>query len=156
MYKQSWWKQWLLVTPGVFIASWAVDGVTADSWTTLLLVTVVLGTFNVVLKPILIVFALPFILFTLGFGIVFINALLVLGTGALVPGFEVVDFWAAFWAALIISLASMVASVLSGDTQGIRVHLHRRRTSTFDPGQQRREGSSVPIGRSKDEDVIDV
>lgn len=148
------WKQWLLVTPGVFIANWAVDGVTADSWTTLLLVTVVLGTLNVVLKPILIVFALPFVIFTLGFGIVFINALLVLGTGALVPGFDVISFWSAFWAGFIISLVSMVASLLFGDRQRIKVHMQQGHASG--PGQHRPNGRSVPIDRSKDDDVIDV
>lgn len=143
---KQWWQQWLLVTPGVFLADWAVDGIAASDWKTLLLVAAVLGTLNVVLKPILIVFALPFVVFTLGFGIVLINAVLVLLVGAVVPGFEVASFGAAFWAALIISLVSMFASVLLGDTKRVRVQMSRTRQAG---------PSSIPRP-PRDPDVIDV
>jgi putative membrane protein len=149
---KSWWQQWLLVTPGIFVANWAIEGLQAENWKVLLLVAVVLGTLNVVLKPILIIFALPFVIFTLGFGIVFINALLVLGTGAVVPGFEVASFWSAFWAGLIISLVSMVASLLLGDTQRIRVQMKRNRRR----GGGMRGAGPNPSGRSIDSDVIDI
>ena len=59
----------------------------------LLLVAAVLGALNVSLKPLLIFFALPFVIFTFGLGIIVINALLVMLAGAVVPGFEVASFW---------------------------------------------------------------
>lgn len=74
------------------------------SW---LVVTCLLTGFNFLLKPILILFTLPFVLLTFGFGIWLINALLFLFAGAVVPGFEVSSFWAALWGSLVVSLSSL-------------------------------------------------
>lgn len=124
---KRWLQQWLLILPGVFLANYAVTGIQSSEWTVLLLVAAVLGLLNVFLKPLLILFALPFIIFTLGFGIVLINALLVLLAGELVPGFDVASFGSAFWSGLLISLSSLVASVLCGDRQKFKIEVNRRR-----------------------------
>ena len=139
---KRWLQQWLLVTPGVFLADFIVDGVHANDWRILLLVAALLGALNVSLKPLLIFFALPFVIFTFGLGIIVINALLVMFAGAVVPGFEVFSFWSAFWAGLVISFASMVASVLFGDRQRFKIEVNRRK--------------GPPSGRRGGPDVIDV
>lgn len=129
--------------PGVFLADYLVDGIHAQEWTTLLLVAAVLGALNVFLKPLLIFFALPFVIFTFGFGIIVINAVLVLLAGNVVPGFEVVSFWSAFWGGLIISLASMLASMLFGDRENPKFK------ATFRVNRR-------SAAKRKDIDVIDV
>ncbi|MFP4283016.1 MAG: phage holin family protein [Opitutales bacterium] len=146
---RSWWKQWLFITPGVFLAAWAVDGFYAEEWPLLLLVGLVLAALNIVLKPILILFALPFVIFTLGLGIVLINALLVLFAGAIVPGVTVAGFWSAFWAGVIVSLVSILASALFGDRKQWRVAIERRTGRS--PARPRKTKR-----RRRDDDVIDV
>lgn len=147
---KRWWQQWLLIIPGVFLADWAVGGIHADEWWILLLVAAVLGGLNTFLKPLLIFFALPFVIFTLGFGIVLINALLVLLAGAVVPGFAVASFGSAFWGGLIISLVTMVVSSLLGDSKA-RFQFRVQRGSRS--AQRLRHPS--PRGGRRD-DVIDI
>ena len=54
----------------------------------LVAVVIILSFLNVMLRPILILFALPFVILTMGFGILVINALLFLLVDKLVPGFS--------------------------------------------------------------------
>jgi putative membrane protein len=60
---------------------------------------------NCILKPILVLFALPFIIFTMGIGILFINALIIYVSASLIPeGIEVASYWSALWASFWVSV----------------------------------------------------
>jgi len=71
-------------------------------------VVILLSLFNTILKPLLVVFTLPFVILSLGFGVWLINALLLFFTGRLVDGFHVSSFGAAMLGALIISVTNMI------------------------------------------------
>lgn len=83
---------------------------------TLLLVAVVFGLINAVLKPVVKFFGCVFYLVTLGlFGLV-VNGLLFWLTGYIsgelgLP-FEVAGFWPAFWGAIIVALSSWVLTLV--------------------------------------------
>jgi putative membrane protein len=86
----------LLITGiAVFVASYILPGVQVDSFVTALIVAIVLGVINAFIKPILMILTLPITLVTLGLFTFVINALLVLLTDYVVPGFSVDNF---FWA----------------------------------------------------------
>lgn len=104
--------RWLVLALGVTLAEKLVDGIECKDGLTLFVVVVLLSFLNAVLRPILVLFSLPFIMLTLGLGLVFINALLFLLVGELVPGFEVAGFWAAFWGALIVGVTNFVMTLL--------------------------------------------
>ena len=104
--------RWLVLALGVTLAEKLVDGIECKDGMTLFVVVVLLSFFNAVLRPILVLFSLPFIMLTLGLGLVFINALLFLLVGELVPGFEVEGFWAAFWGALIVGVTNFAMTLL--------------------------------------------
>lgn len=146
---KSWIQQWLVILPGVFLAAWLIDGIEADDWGSLLLVAAVLGALNLVVKPLLIFFALPFVLLTLGIGVIFINALLLLLSGQIVPGIEIESFWSAFWGGLIISLVTMIASSFFGEQR-----LQRRRSVRMRGSRNVRPATRR--SRRRDRDVIDV
>jgi putative membrane protein len=55
-------------------------------------------------------FTLPFILLTMGLGVLVINAWLFLFVGKLVDGFHVAGFWSAFGGALVVSVTNWLAS----------------------------------------------
>ena len=94
------------------IASWLNDGIRYDSIGSLLLAVFLISGLNVFLKPVLVLFGLPFILMSLGIGILLINALIFSLAGAVVPGFVVVGFWSAFWGALVVSLITLVVNLI--------------------------------------------
>ena len=102
--------RWFVLALGVALSAKIVPGITCDSGLTLLVVVALLSLFNAILKPLLVIFTLPFVLLSLGLGIWLINALLFLAVSRLVEGFYVRDFWAALWGALIVSLTNIILS----------------------------------------------
>ena len=102
--------RWTVLALGVALSARIVPGISCDSGATLLVVVALLSLFNAILKPLLVLFTLPFVVLTLGLGIWLINAGLFLAVSRLVPGFFVRDFWSALWGALIVSLTNLVLS----------------------------------------------
>jgi putative membrane protein len=76
--------------------------VTGDTFLTLVLAGLVFSAANLVVKPVLIVLALPLILLTLGIAYFLVNVAIVFLTSWIVSGFHVHGFWAGVGAALIV------------------------------------------------------
>jgi len=104
--------RWAVLALGVVIATRLIDGIRCDDAAALIVVVLLLSFFNAILKPILVLFTLPFILVTMGLGIVVINALLFLFVGRLVEGFHVAGFWPAVGGAIIVSITNFLVSRL--------------------------------------------
>ena len=150
---KSIFKSWLLVALGVLIASNIFSGIRYTDASALVVAVLLLSLCNVFLKPLLMIFALPFIILTFGLGIWMINALLFLLVGNLVVGFTVDSFSDALAGALVVSLIGVVANLLFGKSK-VQV-----RTSRFTRGvgpsadTPERPNTQKPI---KDDDVIDI
>jgi len=91
----------------------------------LLVTSFLLGILNTFIRPILVVFALPLVILTLGLFVLVINALMLYFLAMLLPFFHVDSFGYAFLGALIISLISGALNVLTGNTKA-RVSIQRR------------------------------
>ena len=100
--------RWSVLALGVTLATKLVPGIQCNDASTLLIVVVLLSFLNAVLKPLLVLFTLPIIVFTLGLGIVLINAFLFLLVSRVVDGFYVVSFGSAFFGAIIVSITNMI------------------------------------------------
>ena len=100
--------RWLVLALGVVLSTKLVRGISYDTGSTLAVVVILLSLFNAVLKPLLVLFTLPFIVLSLGIGVWVINALLLFFTGKLVEGFHVASFGSALLGALIVSVTNMV------------------------------------------------
>ena len=74
------------------------------SWITALVVALVLGLLNAIVKPILIILTLPITFVTLGLFLLVINALMIMMADYFVTGFTVTSFWWALALSLFISL----------------------------------------------------
>lgn len=99
---------------GVFLAAEIIPGIAYRDGRTLLIVVLVLAILNAILKPLLLLFTLPFIVLTLGLGVLVINAILFLFAGRLVDGFHVSGFWAAVGGSIIVSLTNVLLSRFLG------------------------------------------
>lgn len=113
--------RWSVLALGVTLATKIVPGIHYDTLGTLVAVVALLSLFNAVLKPLLLLFSLPFIILSLGVGVLFINALLFLLVGELVKGFSVDTFWHAMGGAVIVSLTNVFISALIGKPRAIAV-----------------------------------
>lgn len=145
------------ITAGILVARFTTSGVSYDSWEALVVVVLVLSLLNLFVKPVLILLALPFVLLTLGLGILVINAGLLLGAGYLVEGFQVATFWHALWAALLIGIfSSLLAAVMHGKAHfNLTVHT-RGGVRSFGNARPRPGNPPVKRIRRPDDDVIDV
>ena len=148
--------RFLLILCGVFVAA-GISGsaIEYSGPGSLILVSFLLTFFNLLLRPVLVLFTLPFVLLTFGLGILLINAFLFYVAGALVGGFEVSSFWAALWGAFVVSLVSIFFQVFvsSGPTVG----RGEKQQSTPPPGSvpDKDNVNRYRPGRDKD-DVIDI
>lgn len=128
-------QSWIINTLAVALVVYVVPGIHYEKPLDLLVASLLLGILNAFLRPILLLLALPLLIFTLGLFILVVNALLLYFVGFLLrPHFYVDSFWAAFWGALIISVVSLLLNSLAG-TGSSRVEFRRgRRPPGAGPG----------------------
>ena len=119
-------QSWIINTAAVLVAVSIVPGIHYDKTVDLLVASLLLGILNAFFRPILLLLALPLLIFSLGLFVLVINALLLYFVGLLLPGFQVGGFWAAFWGALIISIVSLVLNSLTR-TGNSRIEFRRGR-----------------------------
>jgi putative membrane protein len=100
--------RWMILALGVVIAAHVVNGIHFSSLGALVVAVLLLSFLNAILRPVLVLFTLPFIIVTMGLGIVVINAFLFLIVGRLVDGFTVEGFWPAVGGSLVLSLTNFV------------------------------------------------
>jgi putative membrane protein len=106
--------RWLVSGLGLWLAALIVgDRIDyGDDATVLVIAGFVLAAINTVLRPILILFALPAILFTLGLFIIVINGLTVFLTSKLYPPLNISDFWIAIFAGIIVGLVNYLVTAI--------------------------------------------
>jgi putative membrane protein len=97
---------WLVTTAAILISGYFLPGVSIRSLGTAFVTALVLGLINAIIRPVLVVLTFPITIVTLGLFIFILNALLVLVTSAIVPGFEVRGFWWALLFSLVFSIVS--------------------------------------------------
>jgi putative membrane protein len=115
---------WAITTFAVLIADLLLPGITHQTWRDLLLASLLLGVLNAIVRPLLMLVALPLLILTLGLFMLVINALLLLLVGQIVHGFEVAGFGWAVLGSLIISVITLVLNTLTGSGKS-RIHVRR-------------------------------
>lgn len=98
--------RWIVLALAVWVAAAIVPGIRYDDGPSVLIAALVLSILNTFVKPALSILSLPFILLTLGVFLLVINALVLMATAWLVPGFHVAGFWPAVGGSLVISVVS--------------------------------------------------
>ena len=120
--------RWLIASLAMFAAIVIVPGIRFEGpgWQ-VGIVALIFGLFNVLLRPLLVLFTCPLVILTFGLFILVINALLLGLTSAVASQlnifFEVDGFLNAFLGGLVISIVSSVLSLLSGDSQTVVVRM---------------------------------
>jgi len=103
---------WLINAIALIALPYVVSSITVDSFLTALLVAIVLGFVNAIIRPILVILTLPVTILTLGLFIFVINGLLFWAVGSFWPGFHVNGFWAAVFGAIVYSVISWILSAI--------------------------------------------
>ena len=103
----------------LWLATRFIDGISFDGEPVfLLVVALIFGIVNTIVKPILIVLTFPFLIVTLGLFLLVLNGVMLWLTGRISDaadlGFHVRDFSSAFFGGLVVSVVSFVLSLLVG------------------------------------------
>ncbi|MFH1235734.1 MAG: phage holin family protein [Parcubacteria group bacterium] len=105
--------RWILNALGLLLVAYLVPGFEVNSFYTALLVALVLGIVNAVIKPILILLTLPITILTLGLFTLVINALLIWFVASFIEGFAVDGFTTALLGGVILWMISWVTNGLT-------------------------------------------
>ena len=151
-------KRALVSAMGVLLGSWMLPGIQYVDYQALVVAVCLLALFSAVLRPLLILLALPFVVLTMGIGLLVINALLYSFVAYLVDGFYVDGFWYAFLGALIITVLNLFFnSWINGAQNRVRVAVSQngRVEGSLDP-KVRKQTFSEKRALRHDDDVIDI
>ena len=109
----------LATAAALWVAEFIVPGITYTGGAVgLLVVALVFGFVNAIVRPVLKVLTCPLVVLTLGLFIFVLNGLMLWLTSALAQslgiGFHVAGFWAALVGAIIVGIVSMVLNLFVG------------------------------------------
>jgi len=90
-------------------AAWLLDGIQIrGGFFDVLLIALVFGVLNAILKPILLIFSFPLLVLTLGLFALVVNAVMLMITARLLDDFAVSGFWTAVLGSIVISIVTMI------------------------------------------------
>ncbi len=100
--------RWLLLAAALLFVAYLYPGVQIASFGAALIAAFVIGVFNTLLRPILVLLTLPVTLITLGLFLFVINAAMFYFAAHVLDGFSVRSFGAALVGSLIYSVMGLV------------------------------------------------
>ncbi len=100
--------RWLLLAAALLLVAQVYAGVSVASFSSALIAAFVLGLFNTLVRPLLVLLTLPVTLLTLGLFLFVINALMFWAAASVLEGFNVAGFGAALIGSLLYSLCGLV------------------------------------------------
>ena len=103
--------RWVLLAAALLLVANLYSGVVVASFASALIAALVLGLFNTLVRPLLVLLTLPVTLLTLGLFLFVINALMFWMAASVLAGFHVAGFAAALIGSLLYSLCGMVIDV---------------------------------------------
>lgn len=109
--------RWLVCSLGLWIAaSFLSSSISYDSKLRVIIIAgLILAVINIVLKPILVIFSLPALLFSLGLFMIIINGLTVYIASRLYEPLHITNFWAAVFAGMVIGLVNYLVTAILED-----------------------------------------
>lgn len=99
---------WVLSAVALLIVAHFVKGFHVSGFVVALIAAVVIGFINGTLGFFVKILTFPFTIITFGLFLLVVNALMLMLAAAVLPGFRVEGFGAAFWGGLVLGLLNMV------------------------------------------------
>jgi putative membrane protein len=100
--------KWLLSAAALLFVAYIYAGVEVKTFGAAMIAALVIGLFNTIVRPILVVLTLPVTVVTLGLFLFIINALMFWAAASVLDGFHVQGFVAALIGSLIYTALGMV------------------------------------------------
>ncbi|MGH2632949.1 MAG: phage holin family protein [Tepidiformaceae bacterium] len=110
--------RWAILCVAVWVAASVVTGIHWDGWESIVIVALILGLLNVLVRPLLFWVSLPLTIITFGLFLVVLNAFLLWVTGRIAEHYSQLHFsidhfwWDAVFGAIIISIVAWVVGMV--------------------------------------------
>jgi putative membrane protein len=104
----------MVSTLAILVTANVLPGIRLDNAWDALILAAVLAFLNAVVKPLLVIFTIPFTIFTLGLFLLVINAIVILIAEYIVDGFHVEGFLPALWFSLCLTFVTWIFEALAG------------------------------------------
>ncbi len=101
-----------ILSLGIFLAAYIVPGIEVTGYGPIVAGGVLLGLFNLIIKPLLLVLTLPITCLTLGLFTLFINGFLLWAVAQFITGLDVNGAFSSITGAALISIISVVVNML--------------------------------------------
>ena len=111
--------RWLISALAVMLVAYLVPGITVTGFLSALLVALVLGFANAIVRPVLVFLTLPITVLTLGFFVLIINGFLFMVTAKIVPGFTVDGFAPAFIGSIVMAVIGWGVNMLFNPVKAV-------------------------------------
>ncbi len=105
--------RWVLSALLIIFAAHIIPGISVVSFGSAMLVVLVMGLVNALLKPIILLISLPVNILTLGLFTFVINALLFMFVAYITPGFSVQNFMAALIGSIVVAIILVPVNILT-------------------------------------------
>jgi putative membrane protein len=100
--------RWLLLAAALLLVAHLFPGIAIASFWSAMLAAFVIGLFNTLVRPLLVLLTLPVTVVTLGLFLFVINALMFWAAAGMMASFRVDGFWFALGGSVVYSLCGMV------------------------------------------------
>ena len=107
---------WLCNVGALFVAAKLLDGIHYDDLWTLIVAGFVFSLVNMLVRPLVILLALPAIILTLGIALFFVNLLMLYLTEWIVGDFDIDGFWWGVAGTIVVWLVNWVLHALVART----------------------------------------
>jgi putative membrane protein len=114
--------RWLIASASLFVAAYLVPGIRVEdqnAWKVFIVMALVLGLVNALVRPILGVVSLPLIILTLGIFMLVVNGASFLIAARIAEGmgvgFYVDNYWSAFLGSIVVSIVTVVLQTIIKD-----------------------------------------
>lgn len=125
--------RWLVNGIGLWAAAQLIDGIDyGNDVSALILAALIFSLINSIIKPLVVVFALPAIVITLGLFLLVVNGLMLYLTSALYPPFEISSFGSAVLAAIIVGVVNYALSLFVDGTDKPPIPRRKRDDEVID------------------------
>ncbi|MEO6513052.1 MAG: phage holin family protein [Candidatus Saccharimonadales bacterium] len=105
--------RWLVCSLGLWIAAGLLSSsISYDNMGAIVIAGLILAIINIILKPLIIIFSLPAILFSLGLFMIIVNGLTVYIASKLYTPLHITHFWAAVFAGMVIGLVNYLVTTI--------------------------------------------
>lgn len=113
--------RWFISAVAVWAAAQVINGMSLSGGVVgILCVAAVFGLINALIRPIVVLLALPGLILTLGLLTFLINAGMLWLTAKLTDNLHLAGFWPTLWGSIVISIVSAVLSMVFDDRKNKR------------------------------------